>query len=143
MFAVLHVRWQVLGALLAVLVLAGGCLVVPETTDGTDGANGATDDTTVANHAPVADAGTDQPATAGEQVVLDGTGSTDADGDRLAFIWRQVGGEPTVALADAFSSRPSFFVPADVPEETVLTFRLTVHDGLASDLDEVAVTVTP
>ncbi len=37
--------------------------------------------------APVADAGPDQSVTTGATVTLDGSGSTDADGDSLTYSW--------------------------------------------------------
>ena len=41
----------------------------------------------VANTPPIADAGPDQTALIGDTVELDGSGSTDADGDELTFAW--------------------------------------------------------
>lgn len=142
MFVARHRCWRASVGLLAALVLVGGCLQTGEPVDQTPGSD-EEPETTTANSAPLADAGADQTAKAGELVVLDGTDSTDADGDRLAFIWRQVGGQPEVVLADGFSSRPRFFAPTDIVEKTVLTFRLTVVDGLAVDFDEVTVTIEP
>ena len=39
------------------------------------------------NTPPVADAGQDQTVTVGQTVILDGSGSFDADGDPLMFAW--------------------------------------------------------
>jgi hypothetical protein len=39
------------------------------------------------NSAPVADAGPDQTVVAGQIVSLDGSGSSDRDGDPLSFHW--------------------------------------------------------
>ena len=125
----------------AVLLLIGGC---PSGTDTTT----TTTDTTqeeeeVVNTAPTADAGPDQSVSAGDAVVLAASGSSDPDDDRLVFIWRHVSGKPDITLEDGGSSRPSFFAPDLLDETTVLTFRLTVADGLAVDFDEVSITVTP
>jgi hypothetical protein len=95
------------------------------------------------NAAPVADAGADRTARAGSVVTLTGTGA-DADGDPLAYSWRQSGGSPTVALADPGMARASFTAPP-VPagqKSVSLTFTLTVtDDGGATGTDSVVVKV--
>ncbi|AOW80089.1 hypothetical protein HTSR_0904 [Halodesulfurarchaeum formicicum] len=92
------------------------------------------------NNPPVADAGPNQTVDEGASVDLDGTGSSDADGDDLTYSWSQTGG-PTVTLSDTSSSTPSFTAP-DVTEPTTLTFELTVEDGRGgSDTDTVSVAV--
>jgi len=128
---------------LLVAVLTWGCLPpAPEATDSATPADGSADGTADLNQRPVADAGQDQTATAGATVRLDGTGSADADGDQLLFVWQQIDGEPNAELQGAFSSRPRFRAP-QVAVETVLTFRLTVVDGTWASADEVRVTVRP
>jgi len=122
--------------LLVILALSGGCLQEAGPAD-------QTTDVIAENSPPVADAGADQTAAVGDLVVLDGTGSSDADMDELVYIWRQIGGEPEVVLEDGFSSRPRFFMPNGITEQTVLTFRLTVVDGFAADFDDATVTVQP
>ena len=74
----------------------------------------------------------------GERVTLDGSESTDPNGDRLSFAWEQTAGE-TVVLSGADTARLSFTAPAG---SAVLTFRLTVTDpdGL-TDTDDVSVVV--
>ena len=42
-----------------------------------------------ANHVPVANAGADQTVEAGATVTLDGSGSSDRDGDALTYAWKQ------------------------------------------------------
>ena len=74
---------------------------------------------------PVADAGRGQTVAVGSLVTLDGTGSTDPDGDHLSFAWAQVAGFP-VALSDPNTAQPTF-VALNVPG--TLTFKLTVSDG--------------
>ncbi len=95
------------------------------------------------NQAPVADAGDDQTVTAGESVRLDGTGSTDPDGDRLRYVWVQVSGTPVADIDQAFTSIVSFDAPADIAEDVTLTFSLTVTDGFAASVDQVQITLTP
>lgn len=130
------------------LGLATGCSLTEAIQDALSGEeDGTTDDSPPAaasesNSAPVASAGIDQRVRAGQRVLLDGTQSTDADGDRIGFIWRQIGGSVEVELVDAFSSAPQFDAP-NVAVETALTFRLTVVDGLASSTDDVVIVVEP
>ena len=57
------------------------------------------------NSAPVAHAGGDLAVVPGAKVTLDGSGSTDADGDVLAWAWTQTGGT-TVTLDNAAVARP-------------------------------------
>jgi fibro-slime domain-containing protein len=81
------------------------------------------------NNAPVANAGADQTVNATGQttsVTLDGSGSSDPDGDNLTYSWSNgaSGATPTVQLADGTH---------------VIT--LTVSDGEKSDTDDVTITV--
>ena len=93
------------------------------------------------NQVPVADAGDDGALDEGDSFTLDGTGSTDPDGDDLSYLWAQIGG-PVAALSDSESPTPSFVAP-DVNVDTVLTFQLRVSDGMAlSPADQVEVTVS-
>ena len=88
---------------------------------------------------PVADAGGDVTVALGAAVKLDGSGSSDPDGDELSYEWEQTGG-PGVTLADADTATVSFEAPG-APGE--LAFRLTVSDaGGLTDSDEATVTVT-
>ena len=129
---------------MAVLGLSvGGC---PATgSDGTPDDGNANDNSQPVeevNVPPVASAGDDQTVNTGALVVLNAGGTTDANGDRLQFLWGQIGGAPTVTLQDGFSSAPRFFAPA-VVSNTTLTFRLTVGDGQAVSIDDVVITITP
>jgi hypothetical protein len=93
---------------------------------------------TAPNRPPVADAGTDQLVTVGENVQLDGSASSDPDGDPMAYTWRQVLG-PAVTLRNATTARPSY--AASGPGE--YRFALSVSDGkVDSAPDDVAVSVT-
>lgn len=51
------------------------------------GSNNSNVSTAAGNSAPVADAGTDQTAQINDPVTLDGSGSSDVDGDSLTYFW--------------------------------------------------------
>jgi hypothetical protein len=76
---------------------------------------------------PVADAGAAQAANAGTPVTLDGTASSDADHDALAYSWAMTSRPDAsgASLSGASSAHPSF--TPDV--EGVYSFSLTVSDG--------------
>ena len=94
----------------------------------------------VENTAPVADAGPDQDVLAGDPVVLDGSGSSDADGDTLSYEWAQVSGEP-VTLSSPTAIMPEFTAP-ELVDGGELVFELHIDDGNGgSDTDTVAVNV--
>jgi hypothetical protein len=90
------------------------------------------------NHAPLANAGDDQTVECtghpGTEVTLDGSGSTDADGDSLVYTWKENGavvagpsGNPTALLSLSLGSH---------------TFELIVDDlSGGTDSDTVAVHV--
>ena len=90
------------------------------------------------NLPPVANAGPDQTVTAGQQVTLDGTRSSDPNGDPVTYSWC-LKGKPegsTATLSAANVARPTF--TPDVAGSYV--FCLTVNDGkLGSDSDSVVV----
>ena len=98
---------------------------------------------TVINLAPVADAGSDQNVDINVLVTLDGSGSSDPDGNLpLTYYWKQTGGQ-VVTLSNPEAIAPTFTAP---PDPVVLTFTLTVTDslGLADPTpDEVVVTIQP
>ena len=86
--------------------------------------------------APVARAGPDQLVSAGDTVVLDGSGSTDVDGDALAYAW-SVTSSPsgTTELMNPTGEMPAFV--ADLGGTYVL--QLIVSDGTLESLDTVTV----
>ena len=91
------------------------------------------------NTTPVANAGADFSVETPATVALDGTSSSDTDGDTLSYSWSQTTGT-TVSLSNANTVRATFNAAA-VTTSTSLTFRLTVSDGLASHTDDVTVTL--
>ena len=96
---------------------------------------------TTLNSRPVADAGPDQTVTAGTEVILDGRGSNDADGDNLSYRWAILSAPTgsTAALDDTAIAQPRF-----TPTVAGLyVVQLMVNDGkVDSDPDTMAVTVT-
>ena len=79
------------------------------------------------NRAPVANAGPDQTVFVAQTVTLDGSKSTDADGDLLSYLWsftlRPSGS--TATLSNATAVKPEFV--ADKPGNYVI--QLSVNDG--------------
>lgn len=89
------------------------------------------------NRSPMADAGADKNAYTSSNVSLDGSGSTDPDGDALSYSWRQLSGTP-VTLRDADKVKASFTTPSTTGR---LEFELTVSDGHRAAADSVVITV--
>ena len=94
------------------------------------------------NLPPVAHAGVAQTVKLGATVTLDGSGSTDADGNSLTYAW-QLAYQPagsSLSLSSLTDPGPSF-VPAVAG---VYVFNLVVNDGLANSAQAtVTVTVVP
>jgi hypothetical protein len=93
--------------------------------------------TTGDNSPPLASAGADQQVIIGGLVTLDGSGSSDPNGDTLRYVWEQVWGSPVVL--GNLGVRPTF----QPPGKGRYRFRLTVWDGeVPSVADEVDVVVS-
>ena len=92
------------------------------------------------NQRPTASAGPDRSVTTGRKVTLDGSQSTDPDGDDLYISWRwkQLSG-PSVKL-DSPEEALSSFVPR---QSGTYAFRLTVRDRQGAEAtDDVTIRVT-
>ncbi len=89
------------------------------------------------NQPPMANAGPDQTVTAGQRVTLNGTGSSDPNGDPLTYSWclkgRPVGS--TATLSSANTPQPTF--TPDIAGSYV--FCLTVNDGKAGSASDSVV----
>jgi hypothetical protein len=88
----------------------------------------------VVNRPPVADAGADQTVEAtgpgGAAVTLDGSGSTDPDGNPLQYTWTENGSPVATGVG-----------PVVMLALGTHTLTLTVDDGSATDTDTVEITV--
>jgi len=98
-------------------------------------------DITPINHPPVANAGADQSVDTGSVVTLDGSGSSDPDGDALTYAWSFVAkpAGSSASLSDTTIVHPTF--TADI--EGTYTMQLIVNDGTVdSAADSVTITAT-
>lgn len=96
----------------------------------------------VANAAPVANAGTPQTVVAGSVVTLDGSASADANNDALTYQWTLTAKpvSSVAALNTPTIAKPSF--TADLAGDYVAT--LTVNDGkVSSSAATVTLKATP
>ncbi len=92
------------------------------------------------NDAPVADAGADQTVDVDDTVQLDGSGSSDVDGDDLTYSWSWVNptdSDQQPALSDSSVVSPAFVADEELNYE--LQLEVTDPDGLSST-DTVTIT---
>ena len=90
------------------------------------------------NANPVANAGQDQVVDYSQVVTLDGSQSTDEDGQIVSFLWEQISGT-SVVLNSADQITTTFIAPA---EDNILVFSLAVFDEFSGvDFDTVSVVV--
>ena len=94
------------------------------------------------NQWPVADVGGDQSVNTDDTVTLDGSDSTDADGDSLTYDWFFISfpsdNPPTLSPVQGEPAKRTFVV--DVPGDYVA--QLIVNDGIAdSEPDSVTISV--
>jgi len=94
------------------------------------------------NNPPLANAGPDQTVRPGVRVTLDGSGSSDLDGDLLTYQWA-FDSKPSgsaAALSDPAAVSPSF--TADLPGTYVIRLVVTDSGGLASAPATVTISTT-
>ena len=109
-----------------------------------NGQDGAADTVVITvsadNDAPTASAGTDQSVTEGDQVTLDGSGSSDPEGTTLTYTWSQTSGT-TMSLSSTSAAQPTFTAPQALAEYT-LVFQVSITDGVNTAVtDSVTITV--
>lgn len=92
---------------------------------------------TSANHPPISNAGSDQTVAHPVLVTLDGSESSDPDGDTIAYSWVQTSGG-VVALSSSTVSNPTF----NTTGAGTLVFQLTVSDGRTTSTDTVTINVS-
>jgi hypothetical protein len=93
------------------------------------------------NSAPVAEAGKRLRARINETVALDGSKSSDADGDRLSFNWSltSVPAGSTAALSDPAAVNPGF-----MPNEPgTYVVQLIVNDGTLDSAADTCIVKVP
>ncbi len=102
------------------------------------------------NNPPIADAGFDLSVNEGDLAFLDGSNSTDPDGDSLTYQWTQLfsgdlnadADDPIIVLDNSDTEFPSFTAPF-VFQDEVVVFELAVSDGINIAIrDRVEVEIT-
>ena len=108
--------------------------------DGQEDSLPATISITTLNSTPIANAGPDQTVFVGEAVQLDGSESTDVDGDSLTFQWAfiSIPNDSTANLSDSTVVKPSFAV--DLPGTYAV--QLIVNDGNVNSPADSVVIIT-
>ena len=99
------------------------------------------DDGPTENIPPTADAGPDQIVMEFATVTLNGTSSTDTDGEIVSYNWSQLSGPSNVTISNSNSSIASFNAP-DVDGQGIFEFLLAIVDNSnATDTDTIKITV--
>jgi hypothetical protein len=80
------------------------------------------------NLPPTANAGPNQTVNEGVTVTLDGSNSSDPDGNISSYQWTQISGS-SVTLSSSTAAQPTFTAPNVGPSGESLTFQLTVTDS--------------
>jgi hypothetical protein len=92
------------------------------------------------DHAPTAVAGGNLTINESATATLNGSASSDPDGDSLTYQWEQVSGT-SVNLTDANTAYPYFKAPFVNAAGATLSFKLTVRDPAGNSASDIA-TVT-
>ena len=84
------------------------------------------------NRAPIAEAGNSQQVSIASTVILNGSGSSDPDGDALTYQWSLVGNTSGVSLSNSTNAMPSI----SLTEYGSFVVQLVVNDGLLSSVPD-------
>jgi len=152
-------RWILLIGLIAVIMIFPGCLgggggsegtpasqssagqAEGNTAEGTTGGENPSDGAPVeiTNAAPSARAGIDQTVPVGVTASLDGTSSSDPNGDSLSYKW-QIISRPIGSIASlSGSNQPHPSIMPDRPGDYTIQLVVTDSKGLASQADTVRI----
>ncbi|WP_444883399.1 PKD domain-containing protein [Microbulbifer sp. PSTR4-B] len=95
---------------------------------------------TSTNVKPVANAGKDITAIAGETILLDGTDSSDSDGEIVSYTWEQISGAKNIDVVSRGDGKAEFIVDKFYIGEEEYVFQLkVVDDKNGTDIDSVTV----
>lgn len=98
----------------------------------------------VSNTAPIAEAGADQTVTLGDTVLVDGSGSSDPDGDTLTYFWGFNSVPSGSAIAGTSYADRSAVSTSFVPDVAgTYTVKLRVDDASDKNTDTFTLTVDP
>jgi len=91
----------------------------------------------VINSLPVANAGPDQAVFVGDNVILDGSASNDADGDPMTYSWSLIEqpANSTAVLVDTTMANPSIVID----EQGIYIAQLIVNDGIVDSTPDTVV----
>ena len=87
---------------------------------------------------PVAEAGLSLIAYVGDTVILDGSGSSDREGDTLSWQWTQLSGPP-ITIGRDDSAEPEFAIS----DAGTFRIELVVNDGTESSAPDIVEVVVP
>lgn len=93
------------------------------------------------NTPPIANAGPDQSYTSPREILLDGSGSIDLDGDSISYLWSfsQFPRHDAPALSDAKAEQPTF----TASRSGTYWVQLVVNDGTVDSIpDHVKITIS-
>ena len=93
--------------------------------------------TNPANGLPTANAGTDAEVTVGSSVTIDGTGSSDPEGNPLSYAWRLVSAPATASASLSAETGPETILTPDVEGEYIA--GLIVNDGTQDSSEDFIV----
>lgn len=129
------------------LVSGAGCLALLIEDGGPNDADGMTNAqiedpgvlTQFVNTAPISSIAEVSSIAEGTTFILNGSSSSDADGDMLTYSWSQISG-PTVSFAGRTSESITLTAP-QVSTDATMVFSLTVNDGFNDSSSQVSINV--